>query len=100
MRKTYVIGLSQINLFNIRWRFNFNNGETEIFSIIHGLTYVDDATHFDDLDNARETVKEIQDRYKQITVRIDNIVDSLVYGNDFDPMQLHIYEVRVGWEVK
>jgi hypothetical protein len=37
---------------------------------------------------------------KVIATLPDNIVESLVYGKDFDPMQLHIYEVRVGWEVK
>ena len=100
MKKTYVIGLSQFDLLNIGWTFDFNEGKTKICSIIHGLTSAYDATYFENLHDVRDTIKEIQNRYQQITVRMDNIVDSLVYGNDFDPMQLHIYEVRVGWEVK
>lgn len=100
MRKTYVIGLSQFSLLNIIWSFDYNECEVKLSHIVHGLTSIYDATPFDSLDVARDTVKEIQDRYKQIIVKLDNIVDSLVYGNDFDPMQLHIYEVRVGWEVK
>ena len=99
MKKDYVIGLSQIDLLNIGWKYDFNDNKTKIFSIIHGFTSVSDATLFDNLNDARDTVKEIQNRYKQITVRADNIVDSIVCGNDFDPMQLHIYELRVGWEV-
>jgi hypothetical protein len=100
MRKDYVIGLSQTNLLNIQWQLNTYECKTEICRIVHGFTCVYDATPFDDLNNARNTIKEIQNRYGQIVVRRDNIVESLVYGNDFDPMQLHIYEVRVGWEVK
>lgn len=100
MRKAYVIGLSQIDLLNIGWDYDFNENKTKICSIIHGLTSAYEATPFNNLDDVRETMKEIQNRYEQITVRVDNIVDSIVYGDDFDPMQLHIYEVRVGWEVK
>lgn len=99
MRKAYVIGLSPANLLNIGWSFDFNGCTTKISSVIYGLTYVYDATSFDNLHDARDTVKQIQDRYEQISKRRDNIVDSLVHGNDFDPMQLRIYEVRVGWEV-
>lgn len=100
MKKDYVIGLSQIDLLNIGWKFDFNEDKTKIYSIIHGLTSVYDATPFNNLDDARDTVKEIQERYEQIIVRSIDIVDSLINGNDFDPMQLHIYEVRVGWEAK
>jgi hypothetical protein len=100
MRKTYVIGLSQTNLLNMQWQLNKYEYKTELSHIVHGLTRFYDATLFNDLDDAKNTIKEIQNRYGQITVRHDNIVESLVHGNDFDPMQLHIYEVRVGWEVK
>lgn len=99
MRKTYVIGLSQTSLLEIKWEFNLHEDKSEVSRIVHGVTYVYYATPFDDLDAARDTIKEIQDRYGQIIVRRKNIVESLVHGNDFDPMQLHIYEVRVGWEV-
>lgn len=100
MSKTYVIGLSQTNLLSIRWQFNTHEGKTEVCHVTHGFTGIYNATPFDDLSDAKSTVKDIQDRYHNIVVRRDNIVDGLVHGNGFDPMQLHIYEVRVGWEVK
>ena len=100
MRKTYVIGLSQTSLLNITWELNLHEGKTGVSHITHGFIGIYNATPFDDLDDASDTIKEIQGRYKQIIVRRENIVESLIHGNDFDPMQLHIYEVRVGWEVK
>ena len=100
MMKTYVIGLSQLHLLDIRWKLDPMDGAIKVSRITHGPMSIQYARLFDDLRDASDTVKEIQDRYGKITVRRDNVVESLVHGNDFDPTQLHIYEVRVGWEVK
>lgn len=99
MTDSYVIGLTPRNLINIEFGFNWSNGAIPIQRITHGFRNVDEATIIGGLDNAKDVLKEIQDRYNEIGCYARTILESLIDGNDIDPMKLHIYEVRVGREV-
>ena len=99
MTDSYVIGLSPHNLLDIEFGFDWNSGSVVVRKIFHGMMNVDEATIIGGEENAYKVLKEIQDRYDSIFVSAPTIIQSLVDGNDIDPMQLHIYEVRVGREV-
>lgn len=100
MVAAYVVGLDPYNLLNIQYRLNFIKERVEIETITHGIDSIHGATIIDDIDEAKRIIKEIQARYEEIHIRTDDIIDGILHGNDIDPMQLRIYQVRVGWEVK
>lgn len=99
MTDSYVIGLSPHNLLDIEFGFDWNSGKAVVRRIYHGMMNVDEATIIGGEENAYQVLKEIQDRYDSILVAAPTIIQALVEGDDIDPMQLHIYEVRVGREV-
>ena len=99
MTDSYVIGLSPYNLLNIEFCFDWNSGNVIVNRIYHGMMNIDEATIIGGEENAYQVLKEIQDRYGTICVFAPTIIQSLVDGNDIDPMQLHIYEVNIGRKV-
>lgn len=99
MVDSYVIGLTPHNLIDIEFGFDWGKGTASIRSITHGFRNVDEATIIGGLDNAKSVLKEIQDRYNEIGCYARTVLESLIDGNDINPIKLHIYEVRVGWEV-
>lgn len=99
MTDSYVIGLSPYNLIDVEFGCNYNSGKMFIRKIVHGLRNIDEATVIGGKKDAQKMLKEIQDRYDEINVSPQNILESIIDGDDIDPMQLHIYEVIIGREV-
>lgn len=99
MTNTYVIGLSRSNLLSLEYRFDYKTGEDYLLRITHGLRDLEFATLIEGEETAYKTLQEIKDKYNEVNVVVSNIFEAVVNGNDFDPNQLHIYEVNIGREI-
>lgn len=99
MTDSYVIGLSPYNLLDIKFSLDYNICKVVISEITHGMMNVDEATIIGGEKHAYEILQEIKERYNDIRVVAPTILESIIDGNDIDPMKLHIYEVNVGKEV-
>jgi hypothetical protein len=100
----YVIGLTPFHLLDIEHSLyfvrDFTDTELLISRITHGFHNLYDVTLIPDLETAKDLVKQIQQRYDEIAVYNNNILETVIEGtNDFDPNKLHIYEVNIGMEV-
>lgn len=100
----YVIGLTPFHLLDIEsslfWVNNFTDTAVLISRITHGFHNLYDVSLIPDLETAKDIVKQIQQRYDEIAVYNNNILETVIEGtNDFDPNKLHIYEVNIGMEV-
>lgn len=92
MKNTYVIGLSPIQLLNIQEHLDYDKEEFIIWRVMYGVPF-EEATMIVGLGEAKRVRQEIQDRYDEILVMNSSVLGSILDGNDFDPMQLHIYRV-------
>ena len=100
----YVIGLTPYKLLNIEcslyWNRDFTNTTVQISRITHGFHDLCEVRLIPDLDTARDLVREIQQRYDEITILNNNIFEAIIDDtNGFDPNKLHIYKVNIGMEV-
>lgn len=97
----YVIGLSPHHLLKIELGAFANadctNFEERIGRIKHGYLELCNVPLIPDLDTAKDMVEEIKQRYNEIQVFNINTLEVTITGtNDFDPNELHIYEVNIG----
>lgn len=97
----YVIGLSPYHLLKIELAAFANADctrfEERIGRIKHGCFELCDVPLIPDLDTATDMVEEIKRRYNEIQVFNINLFEVTITGtNDFDPNELHIYEVNIG----
>ncbi len=99
MSDSYVIGLSPSQLLNIEFSFDWNTGLSPVSRITYGLMSVSEATIIPGEKNAFEVLQEIKDRKEKISIVAPTILESCVNPDGIDVDKLHIYEVRVGWEV-
>ena len=98
--ETYVIGLSQTNLLQIEYNFNWSAGNAEIARVRHGARYIEEATLFPNKDTAIEVLNEIIARAESISFVAPSIFESIIDGNDIDVSQLHIYPLKIGKEIQ
>ena len=94
MKNTYVIGLSPKKLLNIQDHYDYDRNEYYIWRLMHSVPFIE-ATLISGLDDAKHVLNEIQERYNEILIMAPTVFHSVIHGNDFDPMQLHIYRVEL-----
>lgn len=96
---SYVIGLSPSNLLYIEFRFDYSTGKEPVSRITYGIMHVSEATIIPGKQNALEILQEIKNSRERISVVAPTILESCLNPDGIDVDKLHIYEVRVGWEV-
>lgn len=72
----------------------------KIQTIRWGVRFIDEATLIPEEKMAYETLQEIKDNYKNICVFAPSVLEACVYGDDIDVDSLHIYEVKLGREIR
>lgn len=93
----YIIGFDKFNLLSMQFRCNwdgYNKKFLEIDSIEYGSMSPKYATQFDTLEETKEIIEEIRKRYDNILISRNNLIDSIIHGNDFNPNDLKIFKVH------
>jgi len=96
---SYVIGLSPNNLLFIEFSFDYSTGKEPVSRVTYGIMHVSEATIIPGEKNAFEILQEIKDRRDKISIVAPTILESCLNPDGINVDNLHIYEVRVGWEV-
>lgn len=97
---SYVIGLSPNNLLFIEFRFDYSTGREPVSRVTYGIMHVSEATIIPGKQNALEILQEIKDSREKISIVAPTIFESCLNPDGINVDNLHVYEVRVGWEVR
>lgn len=94
----YVIGLSPIDLLTVEFQNMISSSFNHIISCVSKVRFgtwkLEEATIFQNADEAVKVKNEIKDNYDSIYVKNFYIVDSIAGNDDFNPDDLHVYEIK------
>ena len=94
----YVIGLSPHDLLEIKFRnlisASFDHLFSEVRQVRFGTWKLEEATIFQDEEEAVNVMHEIQKNYDSIYVKNYYMIESICGNDNFNPNDLHVYEVK------
>ena len=94
----YVIGLSPIDLLTVEFKNMITKSYDHIISCVNKVRFgtwkLEEATIFQNADEAVKVKNEIKDNYDSIFVENFYVVESILGNDSFNPEDLHVYEIK------